>query len=137
MTTWQCIFLVLIVTVEYKCYQPHYCTPWRWCWWAHGRTAPLSPASPCLCCTETQPAHTRQNMRSFDASIFWVAVRIHFCSVHELTGTASAQLGRTFHEFPKSAASTSIWLLLLNRSLFWMASKFPQRPQTFPLNTHT
>lgn len=52
----------LIVTVEYKCYQPHYCTPWRWYWWAHGRTAPPSPASPCLYCTETQPENRCQNM---------------------------------------------------------------------------
>lgn len=80
MTTWQCIVSILIVTVEYKCYQPHYCTPWRWCWWAHGRTAPPSPASSCLCCTETQPAHRRQNMRSFDASMFWVAVGRHSSS---------------------------------------------------------
>lgn len=46
----------LIVTIEYKCYQPQYCTPWRWRCWAHGRTVPPSPASPCLCCIETAPA---------------------------------------------------------------------------------
>lgn len=46
------------------------------------------------------------------------------------TFLVSAHCGLTFQEFPKSTGSSSTWRLLLVKSLFWMPSKFPQRPHT-------
>lgn len=46
------------------------------------------------------------------------------------TFLVSAHCGFTFQEFPKSTGSSSTWRLLLVKSLFWMPSKFPQRPHT-------
>lgn len=46
------------------------------------------------------------------------------------TFPVSAHCGLTFQEFPKSTGSSSTWRLLLVKSLFWMPSKFPQRPHT-------
>lgn len=46
------------------------------------------------------------------------------------TFLVSAHCGLTFQEFPKSTGSSSTWRLLPVKSLFWMPSKFPQRPHT-------
>lgn len=46
------------------------------------------------------------------------------------TFLVSAHCGLTFQEFPKSTGFSSTWSLLLVKSLFWMPSKFPQRPHT-------
>lgn len=126
----------LIVTIEYKCYQPQHCTPWRWRWWAHGRTVPPSPASPYLCCTETPPACKSKYVK-FYVSMFWLALIKHSSSGHDVTHRNSVSTARS--NFPRVSKVCSANLHLVTAAqqiVILTAIKISTKATDFPLK-HT